>query len=156
MYFVTFGTKLKRKVLFIILAVAVTAVLAVVLSLCFSGNAENSTGCSFDLNETGGASGFLSQFSLDFQSQVSSREITLPNKDDEIFAEYQKLQGEIGLNILKFSSKRVEERYLKLKNKNSSGQRLYAVIYIYKEEVIASHLTTLMEGAENLPITAFA
>ncbi len=151
MCFVTVDTRLKRKLLFICLAIAVTAVLAVVLSFCISDSPENA-GRSFDLKETGGVSGFLSQFSLNFQSQVSSRELTLPSKDDEILVEYQKLQSQIGLNILKFSGKRVEERYLKLKNKNSSGQRLYAVIYIYNEEVIAAHLTTLQEGAQ---ITAF-
>ena len=155
MCFAVFDTRFKRKLIFILSAVAVTAILAVLLSFCFSGGSKNTAGYVFDLKETGGVGGFLSQFSLDFESTVNSRQITLPPKSDETFAEYDNLQGKIGLSILKFSGKRVEERYLKLKNKTSRNQQLYAVLYIYKDKVIAAHLTSLCEGSENLPITSF-
>lgn len=155
MYFIASGTKLKGKLAFIALAVAVTALLAVLVSLCFSGKSEAGTECSFDLKETGGVGGFLSGFSLDYERQVSQRELTLPSKDDKAFAEYGEFQSSVGLNILKFSGKKVEERYLKLKNKSKKGKALYAVLYIYKDRVIGAHLTTLEEGVSPVSIKAF-
>ena len=132
-----------------------TAAVAVVFCIFFSSTEENSTGYSFDLNETGGAGGFLSQFSLEYDKEMSKRELTLPSKNDKVFTEYADFQSELGLNILKFSGKRVEERYLRLKNKSKSGEKLYAVLYIYKEEIIAAHLTALEQEAGLLQITAF-
>ncbi len=155
MYFVTSGIKFKGKFIAIAVAVAVSVLLAVVVSLCFSGRSGDSTEYSFDLSETGGASGFLSQFSLDYESSESTRVLTLPSKDDETFAEYGDFQGKIGLNILKFSGKKVEERYLKLKNKSKKGKTLYAVLYIFKEKVVAAHLTTIEEGEKLLPLNYF-
>ena len=154
MCFAVFDTRLKRRLLFVFSAVAVTVILAVTLAFCFSESSGNKD-YAFDLNKTGGVGSFLGQFSLEYESQESSRVLTLPDKSDSTFAEYDSLQGKIGLGILKFSGKKVEERYLKLKNKNSKGQRFYAVLYIHKSKVIGAHLTTMIEGSENLPLTAF-
>lgn len=147
--------KFKVKLLVTLSAFILTAVTAVVLSLCFTADREESSGYVFDLKETGGAGGFLSQFSLEYERQEGARELTLPESDDAVFARYAELQSELGLKVLKFSGKRVEERYLKLKNKTERGETLYAVIYIYNEKVIAAHLTTLVQESDLLPITAF-
>ena len=155
MCFAVFDTRFKRKLLFIVSAVAATVLLAVLLAFCFSGDSQKNSGYIFNLEKTGGAGGFLAQFSLDYESCQSSRELTLPQKNDRIFVQYNVLQSKIGLNVLKFAGKRVEERYLKLKNKDEKGRRLYAVLYIYKEKVVAAHLTTLCEGSENLPLALF-
>lgn len=155
MCFAVFDTRFKRKFVFIFSAVLITAGLAVLLSFCFSATSENTAEFVFDLKEIGGVGGFLSRFSLDYETTLNSRQVTLPGKNDEVFAEYDSLQEKIGLSILKFSGKRVEERYIKLKNKNSRNQTLYAVLYIYKDKVIGAHLTSLCEGSENLPLTAF-
>ncbi|MBR3987977.1 MAG: DUF4830 domain-containing protein [Clostridia bacterium] len=155
MYFITSGKKLKGKVIAIAVAAAFSVLLAVVVSLCFSGRSGDSTEYSFDLRETGGVSGFFAQFSLDYESLLNTRELTLPAKDDETFVGYGDFQSKIGLDILRFSGKKVEERYLKLKNKSKSGKPLYAVLYIIKDKVIACHLTTLEEGSELLLLTAF-
>ncbi len=137
------------------LAAAASVLLAILVSFCFSEKPVSSTEYSFDLSETGGVGGFLSQFLLDYESLLSTREITLPSKDDAIFADYGKFLSDFGMDVLNFSGKRVEERYLKLKNKAKKGQSLYAVVYIYKEKLIAAHLTTLEFDSEILPITAF-
>lgn len=155
MCFAVFDTRLKRKFVFIFSAVALTAVVAVLLSFCFSGSSENIRGYVFDLKETGGVGGFLSQFSLDFDTAISSRQITLPDKNDETLKQYESLQSKIGLSILKLSGKKVEERYLKLKNKTEKNRQLYAVLYIYKDRVAGGHLTDLYEGSQNLPLEAF-
>lgn len=149
------GFKGKAKFLVILSVFILTAVAAVVISLCSSVSSEANADYVLDLNETGGTGGFLSQFSLEYESQESSRAITLPSEDDELFKDYADFQSELGLNLLKFSGKRVEEKYLRLKNKSENGENLYAVLYIYKEKVIAAHLTDLLEGSELMPITAF-
>lgn len=146
----------KVKFAVIFAALLFTALAAVVISLCsFGRGGEGSLGYVCDLKETGGAGGFLSQFSLEYERQESTRELTLPMRDDAVFRDYGDFQSSLGFNVLKFSGKRVEERYLKLKNKTQKGETLYAVLYIYKEKVIAAHLTTLAEQSEMLPITAF-
>lgn len=152
MFFVFKGKK--GVILAVLSAFALTALAAVIISLCFSQGKEKSE-YSFDLNQTGGVGGFLAQFGLEYESQLSRRQFTLPQKDDEVFCSYSDFQGELGLSILKFAGKSVEERYLKLKNKTEKAQSLYAVMYIYKERVVAVHLTTLEQNAELLPITAF-
>ena len=155
--FYIFSSKFKGKAKLLALISAfgftILGALAVALFSYISNNTQG--GYIFDLSDTGGAGGFLREFSLDFDSLESSRELTLPPKDDEAFAKYSELQSEIGLNVLKFSGKKVEQRYLKLKNKTKSGHRLYAVLYIHKTRVVACHLTTLLEGSEILPINAF-
>lgn len=143
------------KAVLIMSAVLLTALLAVVASVCFNSEAADNTGYVYDLGECAGVGGFLSQFSLDYDSQISSRELTFPSKDDAAFADYGDFLSKLGMNVLRFSGKRVEERYLKLKNKTEKGQTLYAVVYIYKEKVAAAHLTTLQYGDELLPVTAF-
>lgn len=143
----------KAKILAILSAVLLT--LAVLVFVCVNMSTSQNQGYVFDLKETGGLGGFLGQFALSFESQESSRFLNLPPKNDEIFKEYNSLQSKIGLNVLKFSGKKAEERYIKLKNKDSKDKTLYAVVYIYKERVVGAHLSTLCEGAENLPLTLF-
>lgn len=143
----------KRLIISITVAVLMTA--AAVVLICGISKEEKELGFCVDLNETGGVGGFLNQFSLEYRCQKSSRTILLPAKDDETFAQYGDIQSKVGLNILKFSGKRVEERYLKLKNKTDKGKELYAVVYIYRERVIAAHLTTLEQGDDILPVNLF-
>lgn len=144
--------KSRKNRLKLLIAAAVSTAVAV-LVICLSAAGDSG---SVDLNKCGGVSGFLSRFSLEYQSLISSRQVLLPQKDDEAFAQYGEFQSKLGFNILKFSGKRVEERYLKLKNKTDKGNRLYAVVYIYKEKVIAAHLTSLEQGSEPMPLGAFS
>lgn len=158
MFFVSVGganRKTKVKFIIILSAFVLTVLLAVVLSLFYSRENTDKSGYVFDLNKTGGVGGFLSQFDLEYERQENVRELTLPEKDDKIFAEYASLQEKLSLDVLKFSGKKVEERYLKLKNKTEKGRQLYAVLYIFKERIIAAHLTDLEQNSELLPITAF-
>ncbi len=101
-----------------------------------------------DLTKTGGVEGFLRQFSLEVQDELSCREITLPQADDKIFADYADFQQKLGFKVIEFSGKKVEERYLKLKNKTEKGKTVYAVIITLKERVVAAHLTTFEQGRE--------
>lgn len=151
----TVNRKTKTKVIAVATAFMLTILAAVIISLCCSPKAESESQYVFDLAETGGVGGFLSQFGLFYERQESKRELTLPQSDDELFVQYGEFQQDFGLNVLKFSGKKVEERYLRLKNKSKRGQQIYAVLYIYKEQIIATHLTTLEQDSQILPITAF-
>ena len=156
MYFVAFSGRIKPRFLVVFFLVFVSVSAAVLVWVFGLVNSADSLPFSCDLRDTKGVAGFLSQFSLEYDSLQSSRELELPQKDDEVFVEYNQLQSRIGLNVLDFSGKRVQECYIKLKNKTKSAQNLYAVVYIYKEKVIACHLCTLIEGSDNIPINALA
>lgn len=127
-------------------AFVLTAVAAFLISGALRGQV-NVADFETDLGKVGGVDGFLSQFSLEADREESFREITLPQKDDEVFSHYCDFQSRIGFRLLEFSGKRVEERYLRLKNKNERGKALFVVLYTYKERVIAAHLTTFEQGA---------
>lgn len=144
----------KVKVLVIVSAFVLTAVAAFIVSGVCKGQ-DDGLGFVTDLGKAGGVDGFLAQFFLEVDREESIREITLPSEDDRVFSDYCNFQSEIGLKLLEFSGKKVEERYLRLKNKSERGKALFAVLYTYKERVIAVHLTTLEQGSELIPIVAF-
>lgn len=106
----------------------------------------------FDLKKVGSVENFLAELGLTYESQESVREITLPSEDDKVFAEYLGFQRKQGMDMGRFSGKKVEERYLRLKNKDRKNKSLYAVLYIYKEKVIGGHLTTLEQGVPLMPL----
>ena len=141
----------KIKILIIVSAIVLTVLAAVLVSAFWQG-ASPELSFETDLRKTKGIEGFLSQFSLEIQSQLSSREITLPQGDDEVFAEYGDFQSKLGFKVLELAGKKVEERYLKLKNKTEKGKTLYAVVIIMKERVVAAHLTTFEQGTDILPL----
>lgn len=155
MIFVLFKGKTPKRRIVIISAMVILLVVFLSLLFCFGGKSKNNSPFETDLTVTGGIGGFLSNLSLDFDRQESSRFITFPQKEDGVFSQYAEFLGETFPNILDFSGKKVEERYIKLKNKTEKQKTLYAVFYIYDEEVVSAHLTTLERGSENLPITAF-
>lgn len=154
MFFIFKGKKW-LKLTVILSSFLLTALVAVIISFFSFQSIEKPSRYIFDLDDTGGVSGFLSQFSLEYESLLHKREVTLPEKDDSVFADFGDFQENLGFNVLKFSGKKVEERYLKLKNKSKKGESVYAVVYIYKNRVISAYLTTFLEGAETLSLTAF-
>lgn len=140
-------SKPKTKIIFI-LSAFIVAVLAAVLVSVFWPGVKSSADFETNLSKTGGIEGFFEQFSIEVDSEISKREITLPQKDDKVFSEYAEFQQKLGFKVLELSGKKVEERYLKLRNKTEKGKTLYAVVLTLKERVVAMHLTTFELGSE--------
>ena len=152
MFLVSFSVKAKRVFLAVFCVLLMTAVSVVIMWLCNVRSGAGESDFPFELETFGGIDGFLEVYSLEAEDTLSVREVTLPSENDENFRGYGEILSDLGMDILKFSGKRVEERYLKLKNKTEKGQTLYAVMYIYKEKVIGVHLTTLEQDQNILPL----
>ena len=152
MFLVSFSVKAKRVFLAVFCVLLMTAVSVVIMWLCNVRSGAGESDFPFSLETFGGIDGFLEAYSLEAEDTLSVREVTLPSENDENFRGYGDFLSDLGMDILKFSGKRVEERYLKLKNKTEKGQTLYAVMYIYKEKVIGVHLTTLEQDQNILPL----
>lgn len=156
MFLLSFGKKTKRVFLAFLCVLLMTAVAVVIMWLCSVRGGAGNSRFPFDLKTGGGVEGFLKLYSLTAEDTESVREITLPSKDDATFCAYDEFLSELGMNILEFSGKRVEERYLKLKNRTEKGQTLYAVMYIHNGKVIGGHLTALVQGEECLPLNGLS
>ena len=155
MFFVSFkGKNLKKRFVFFFFAV-ILLVVFISLLLFFSGKSKTPSPFETDLTVTKGVGGFLRGLSLEFDKQESSRFVTFPQKEDLVFNQYAEFLEKTFPDILDFSGKKVEERYIRLKNKTEKQKTLFAVLYIHEEEVVAAHLSTLEEGSGNLPVTAF-
>lgn len=152
MFLVSFSVKAKRVFLAVFCVLLMTAVSVVIMWLCNVRSSAGESDFPFSLEIFRGIDGFLEAYSLEAEDTLSVREVTLPSENDENFRGYGEILSDLGMDILKFSGKRVEERYLKLKNKTEKGQTLYAVMYIYKEKVIGVHLTTLEQDQNILPL----
>ena len=117
-----------------------------------SDNKKSETDFETNLSECGSVEGFLRNLGLEPAGELSCREITLPEKDDEVFSDYCDFLKNAGFKLMEFSRKRVEERYLRLKNKTPDGKPLYAVVLTFKGQVIGGHLTTLLSNDDILQI----
>ena len=143
------GIKRNKKLKFVaILSVcALAALVAVRVVTINSGDKKPHTDFETNLSECGSVEGFLRRLGLECEDEISHREITLPDEDDRVFSQYCDFLKNAGFRLMEFSRKRVEERYLKLKNKTPDGKPLYAVVLTCKGQVAGAHLTTLLENS---------
>lgn len=91
---------------------------------------------------------FLEQFALSTVKITDSCEVIIPTDFNGTYAEYNKLQKEIGLDLEKFKGKSVQKVTYELKNSKTK----FAVLLIYKGKVIGGHLTNGEYGSVNLPL----
>lgn len=145
----------RLKVLAIFSALALAVLTAVGVTLATSQSKKPYTDFETDIKDCGSVSEFLRNLRLEPLREESKRDITLPDSSDEVFSEYCGFLEKAGFRLMEFSRKRVEERYLKLKNKTADGKHFYAVLYTYKEQVIGAHLTTLSQNEPLMQICEF-
>lgn len=146
------GIKTRRaKILILASVLVIASVVAFLLARYVYAGLGNKNDV-LDLKKMGTVENILAQLGFTYESQENSREITLPPKDDREFGEYLDFQRQQGMDMGRFLGKKVEERYLRLKNKDRKNKRLYAVLYIYKERVIGGHITTLEKDAPLMPL----
>ena len=92
---------------------------------------------------------FLEQFGLtpDAESLVSD-EVVIPSDFNQTYAEYNRLQQEIGLDLRNYKGVSAKRDIFKLENYESDGKEYYATLLIYKDKVIGGHIGTKIYSDE--------
>ncbi len=84
---------------------------------------------------------FLSQFGWTVDpSPVEVKTVTIPAELDKIFAAYNELQKEQGLNLSKYKNKDVTRYTFAITNYPSFDGTVYANVLIYRNRVIAGDI----------------
>ena len=84
---------------------------------------------------------FLSQFGWTVDpSPVEVKTVTIPAELDKIFAAYNELQKEQGLNLSKYKSKDVTRYTFAVTNYPSFDGTVYANVLVYRNRVIAGDI----------------
>lgn len=92
---------------------------------------------------------FLKQFGYEARTVgATSDKVTIPTRFNEVYEKYNALQKEIGLDLTAFKGKTVERVRLEL----ADGTNRQAVMLVYKNKVIAAHITSGIYGDENQPL----
>lgn len=144
----------KKYLIICLLALSALAVLLAVL--CINGNKmpENAT-CdeigeySLCVDSIKSETEFLEQFGLtpDKESLVSD-EVVIPSDFNQTYAEYNRLQQEIGLDLRNYKGVSAKRDIFKLENYESDGKEYYVTLLIYKDKVIGGHIGTKIYSDE--------
>ena len=113
------------------------------LSSQTSANAgDNAVNYTYDKIKTAeDAVGFLSQFDWTVNATpVEIKTVTIPSEFDKIFAAYNELQKEQGLNLTKYKGKDVTRYTFAVTNYKSYEGTVYANVLVYRNRVIAGDI----------------
>ena len=149
------GVRFKRwfAVIFVLLAVFATVILAVWLSLSFNsqGQGKINTGkYSLAFSEDNLNNEFFGQFGLKALSLVNKKEVQLPEKDDAVFSKYINAQKEQGFDTAKYCQKDACLYVYSLET--DKEDKVYAELLVAEEKVIGAHLTDFVYGNEPEPL----
>ena len=87
------------------------------------------------------AAGFLSQFDWAVDATpVEIKTVTIPSEFDKIFASYNELQKEQGLNLTKYKGKDVTRYTFAVTNYKDYEGTVYANVLVYRNRVIAGDI----------------
>lgn len=91
---------------------------------------------------------FFTQFGYTAES-VESSAVVIPS-EGEVFEEYNDLQEEQGLSLEPYGGKKAYRYTLKLDKKSGMGNNLYGVLTVYRDKVVAVHLTDFVYRGDYL------
>lgn len=100
---------------------------------------------------------FFAQFGYKAES-LESTSVIIPS-EGEVYEEYNELQEEQGLSLEPFCGKRAQQYILKLDKKSDEGNLLFGVLTVYRDRVVAAHLTDFIYSEELpkcLPLCSFS
>ena len=84
---------------------------------------------------------FLSQFGWEVDSTpVEVKKVTIPTEFDKVFAAYNELQREQGLNLSKFKNKEVTRYTFKVTNYQGYEGTVWANVLVYRNRVIGGDI----------------
>ncbi len=87
------------------------------------------------------AAAFLSQFGWSVDpTPVETKTVTVPAEFDKVFAAYNELQKEQGLNLSKFKNKEVTRYTFSVTNYPDYSGTVYANVLVYRNRVIAGDI----------------
>lgn len=92
---------------------------------------------------------FLKQFGWEVEERaLEVMEVQIPEEFDSVYANYNKMQSEVGLDLQKYMGQRVKRYTYKVSNHPSNDvDGVRANILIYKDRVIAGDImTTKLDG----------
>lgn len=139
--------------------VLIIALVAFVPTLADNSVAANASGESADYSydKVKGASdvvNFLSQFGWTVNGSVIERqEVTIPEEFDKVFASYNEIQKEQGLDLSKYKKKKVVRYTCEVTNYEGYEGRVYANVLVYRNKVIggdicSADITGFVQGFE--------
>lgn len=144
----------KKYLIICLLALSALAVLLAVL--CINGNKMPEIATCDEIGEYSlsadsvkSETEFLEQFGLtpDAESLVSD-EVVIPSDFNQTYAEYNRLQQEIGLDLRNYKGVSAKRDIFKLENYESDGKEYYVTLLIYKDKVIGGHIGTKIYSDE--------
>jgi hypothetical protein len=98
---------------------------------------------------------FLSQFGWEVTAEpVEVKTVTIPSEFDKVFAAYNELQKEQGLNLSKFKNKEVTRYTFQVTNYPDYDGTVYANVLVYRNRVIggdvcSADVSGFVHGFEN-------
>ncbi|MBQ9760602.1 MAG: DUF4830 domain-containing protein [Clostridia bacterium] len=125
---------------------AVCVALTVLITLIafvptYTVSSQTSAEASYDYDDVEtaeDAAKFLAQFGWTVEpSPVEVKTVTIPEEFDKVFAAYNELQKEQGLNLTKYKKKDVTRYTFAVTNYPSYEGTVYANVLVYRDRVIA-------------------
>ena len=87
--------------------------------------------------------GFLSQFGWSVKgAPVEVAEITVPSEFDKIFTGYNEIQKKQGLDVSKYTRKKITRYTYEVTNASCDG-KVYANLFVYRGRIIACDVSSL-------------
>lgn len=106
-----------------------------------SANPENSSYSYDKVKSAEDAAGFLAQFGWQVDATPTEvKNVTIPAEFDKVFAAYNELQKEQGLNLSKYKNKEVTRYTFTVKNYPAYEGTVYANVLVYRNRVIGGDI----------------
>ncbi len=84
---------------------------------------------------------FLSQFGWEVTAEpIETKTVTIPSEFDKVFAAYNEMQKEQGLNLAKFKNKEVTRYTFSVTNYKDYQGTVYANVLVYRNRVIGGDI----------------
>lgn len=120
------------------------AVLFVLITLVptYAVESEQTASYSYEkVKSEDDAEKFLAQFGwIVDASPVEVIEVTMPSEFDKIFAAYNEIQKEQGLNLLKYKRKKLTRYTFEVKNYEGYEGRVLANVLVYRGKVVGGDI----------------
>ncbi len=103
---------------------------------------DSATSYSYDkIKSPADAAAFLSQFGWEVAPEpIETKTVTIPSEFDKVFAAYNEMQKEQGLNLAKYKNKEVTRYTFSVSNYPNYEGTVYANVLVYRNRVIGGDI----------------
>lgn len=131
-----------------LIAIALLAVFTIAMLFIFipKGEAESTVATSVRIDfskmeSDKNRAAFLSQFGYTVdETPLECVEVTIPDEFDKVFAAYNELQKQMGLDLGRYKGKKVMRYTYKVTNYEGYSDTVYANLLIYKNKIIGGDI----------------